>query len=154
MRETSPQTVGPNRLGATHENFVETGPVRMSSDRSFGLTFALLFTALGLWPLTHGAAPHPLALCGAGLLAVISSTRPVWLSGANRLWAHFGQLLHRITNPLIMGMVFFFAVTPTALIMRLMGKDPLRRKIDHAATSYWIDRNPPGPAPGSMTNQF
>jgi len=53
-----------------------------------------------------------------------------------------------------MGLVFFLAVTPTALILRMMGKDPLRRKIDRTASSYWIDREPPGPAPDSMTNQF
>ena len=66
----------------------------------------------------------------------------------------FGLLLHRVTNPLLMGLVFFLAVTPTAFIMRLMGKDPLRLRIDRSAKSYWIDREPPGPEPDTMRNQF
>jgi hypothetical protein len=51
-------------------------------------------------------------------------------------------------------LIFFLAVTPTALIMRALGKDPMNRKLDSEAETYWIDRAPPGPAPDSMTNQF
>jgi hypothetical protein len=40
------------------------------------------------------------------------------------------------------------------ILMRVMGKDPLRLKKDDKAESYWIPREPPGPPPGSMTNQF
>ncbi len=53
-----------------------------------------------------------------------------------------------------MGLVFYGAVAPTALIMRALGKDPLRRRFDRDATSYWIERTPPGPEPDSMKRQF
>jgi hypothetical protein len=72
----------------------------------------------------------------------------------NRLWASFGLLLGRVTNPLIMGIVFFLVVTPVAVIARFRGKDPLRLRLDSEADSYWIERVPPGPVPTSMINQF
>jgi hypothetical protein len=59
-----------------------------------------------------------------------------------------------VVSPVIMGLLFFVAVTPTALIMRLAGKDPLRLRFDPEARTYWIDRRPPGPEPQTMRNQF
>jgi hypothetical protein len=53
-----------------------------------------------------------------------------------------------------MGLVFFVTVTPTALVMNMMGLDPLNRKIDRNAKSYWINRTPPGPSPKIMKYQF
>ena len=53
-----------------------------------------------------------------------------------------------------MGAIFYLAITPFGVVMRLIGKDPLRRGFDRKAESYWIDRTPPGPSPQSMSNQF
>ena len=72
----------------------------------------------------------------------------------NRLWFNFGMALHNIVNPLVMGLLFYLTITPMALIMRLIGKDPLRRNFEPEAKSYWIERRPAGPAPESMRHQF
>jgi Saxitoxin biosynthesis operon protein SxtJ len=71
--------------------------------------------------------------------------RPAILAPLNRLWFKLGMLLGRVTNPVVMGIIFFLVVTPAAFVLRLMGKDPRRRKFDPAAPSYWIERKPPGP---------
>jgi hypothetical protein len=63
-------------------------------------------------------------------------------------------LLAKITNPVIMGILFFLIVAPIGLLMRMAGKRPLPLGFDPAAPSYWIKRDPPGPLPGSMKNQF
>ena len=55
---------------------------------------------------------------------------------------------------LVMGLLFYATITPMALVMRLMGKDPLRRRFDPEAKSYWIERRPAGPEPQSMRRQF
>jgi hypothetical protein len=65
-----------------------------------------------------------------------------------------GLLLSRIVTPVVMGVVFFAVVTPVALILRVLGKDPLRLKLDPTAATYWIDRIPPGPSPESIKDQF
>ena len=56
--------------------------------------------------------------------------------------------------PVVMLVVFVATVVPIGLILRFLGKDPLRLKLDPTATTYWIDREPPGPAPGTMKNQY
>jgi hypothetical protein len=52
-----------------------------------------------------------------------------------------------------MGLLFFGAVTPMGMLMRALGNDVLRLRLNHGGT-YWIERDPPGPADGSMKNQF
>ena len=140
--------------GATHENFSDAGPAKTSSNRSFGIVFAIVFLIVGLWPVVGGGLPHVWALIVAALFLTSAIAWPGLLAPLNKLWTRFGLLLHKITNPIIMGLVFFLTVTPTALILKAMGKDPLRRKLDPAAVSYWIDREPPGPEPETMKNQF
>ena len=71
----------------------------------------------------------------------------------NRAWTKLGLLLHRIVNPIVMGLIFFGTILPTSLIMRFLAKDPLRLSRDPGAESYWIRRTP-GPAPESMRDQF
>jgi len=137
-----------------HESFTRSGPVRGSSDRGFGYVFAAVFAAIALWPFVHGNPLRWWSLALAAVFLAAALAAPSLLAPLNRLWTTFGLLLHKAANPLIMGLVFFTAVTPTALIMRAMGKDPLRRKIDRAAASYWIMREPPGPAPESMERPF
>lgn len=138
----------------THETFTRDTVVKGSSDRAFGIVFTVLFSAIGLWPLINGAEARIWALGVAALILATALIRPALLAPFNRGWMKFGLLLHKITNPIIMGLIFFLAVTPTALIMRAMGKDPLRRKFDPSAQSYWIEREPPGPEPETMKQQF
>jgi hypothetical protein len=66
----------------------------------------------------------------------------------------FGALLHSVVSPLVLGAIYFLVFTPVAWAMRLSGRDILRRKLDSTAQSYWIKRDPPGPAPDSLPNQF
>ena len=79
--------------------------------------------------------------CFSFLLACVPAT----LKPLNRMWFKFGLLLHKVVNPIVMALVFFGTVLPTGLIMRALGKDPLRLKWQPDANSYWIERRPPGP---------
>ena len=85
--------------------------------------------------------------------AAAGRVRQGGLDGVEILGA-FGLLLGRLINPLVMGLLFYLVVTPTGLIMRALGKDLLRLKRDPDATSYWIERTPPGPSGGGMPRQF
>jgi hypothetical protein len=66
----------------------------------------------------------------------------------------FGLLLGRIISPIMLFLVYLIAVVPTGLIMRLAGKDPLHRRLDRDAKSYWVHRVPPGKPDATMTRQF
>lgn len=129
-------------------------PAEGSSDRSFGLVFAVFFLIVGLQPLLRGLDPRLWALEFSGVLIVAALFAPTMLTSFNRLWMKLGLLMHGIVSPIALAILFYGVVTPTGLIMRLFGKDPLRLAFDRDAVSYWIERNPPGPDAESLKNQF
>ena len=128
---------------------VETG-----SDRSFGLMFAVVFTAIGLFPLVKGAPLQWWAVIVGGAFLLVAFAAPRILAPLNRLWMRFGGLLHRIVTPVILGFVFFSTVTPIALVLRVMKKDVISLKFEPERESYWIDRESGAPEPETMKNQF
>lgn len=137
-----------------HEATQNATPDKTSSDRSFGLVFAAVFAIVAAWPLIHGASPRWWSFVIAVGFLAIAVTFPRILHPLNRVWTAFGLLLHKIVSPIIMAAIFFVAVTPIALLMRLLGKIPMQLRFDRQATSYWIVRTPPGPAGDTMKNQF
>lgn len=137
-----------------HEDLTREEEVEGSSDRSFGIVFAVVFAIIGCFPLLAGHGVRWWSLSVGAAFLVIAYTRPSLLAGLNRLWLKLGLLLGKIVSPIALGLLFYVVLTPIGWLMRLTGQDPLRLKRDRAAASYWIDREPPGPPPGSMTNQF
>jgi hypothetical protein len=137
-----------------HEKSGRKGPVMQSSDRAFGLVFTGVFLLVGLWPLLDRAGPRWWAVGLAGLFLVASLAVPRLLAPLNRAWARFGRLLHRVVNPIVMALLYFGVVTPMGLLRRALIRDPLHLARDPEAESYWIERDPPGPAPEAMKQQF
>jgi hypothetical protein len=138
----------------THEDFSRQEDVKPSSDRSFGLVISAFFLLVSFWPLVRGEPVRWWALGVAVVLAALALLWTTTLAPLNKLWTKLGVLLYRIVSPVVMALLFYVTVTPIALLMRLLGKDPLRLRPDPGAASYWIDRTPPGPAPESMKKQF
>ena len=138
----------------THESYLRQEATVPGSDRSFGMVMAAAFALLALinfWRVGH-AWPWTGAL--AAVFFVFACLFPTALRPLNRMWFQLGLLLHKVVNPIVMALVFFGTVLPTGLIMRALGKDPLRLKWQGDANSYWIERRPPGPAPESLKDQF
>lgn len=128
--------------------------VTAGSERSFGIVFACVFALIGVVPWLLGHGLRLWALIVAAIFLAAAYLAPALLSPLNRLWFRFGVLLHHVVNPVVMALIFYGAVLPTGLLVRAMRKDLLRLKRDPQAESYWIKREPPGPAPDSMTRQF
>ena len=143
-----------NRSAAMHEDLDRESEIKAGSEWTFGLVFAVVFSVIGLWPLIGGEAIRLWALTIAGVFALAAIVWPPVLGPLNQIWFQFGQLLHGIVNPLVLGLLFYTAVTPTAVFMRLIGKDPLHRRFEPDLDSYWIVRQPVGSEPSSMKNQF
>ena len=125
---------------------------KVGSERNFGLVFAVVFALVGLWPILGGNGMRIWALAVAAVFALLAFVRPSVLRPLNLAWFRFGLLLGRIVSPVVMALIFFVAVTPTALVMRMFGKDVLQLRFDREAKSYWIGRED-DPAT-SMKNQF
>lgn len=140
--------------GAIHEVLSVETVKRGSSDLSFGFVMAGFFALLGLWPLVHRHDWRPRMVAVAVAWAVVALVRPSLLRPLNKLWTRLGQVLGRVVNPLVMGLFYYLVITPASWILRGAGKDLLKRRRDQAAASYWILRQPPGPAPETMSNQF
>jgi hypothetical protein len=143
-----------SRTFTFHENLDRSFVVRGSSDRNFGLVFAIAFLAVGVWPLCYGAQMRIWALVIAGGFLMLAILRPAVLHPLNRLWTHFGLLLGRMMNPVMTGVLFFVVFTPFGLLTQLLRKDPLRLTLISEAETYWIKRQPPGPKPETMSKQF
>jgi hypothetical protein len=137
-----------------HEDYSREEHVKAGSDRGFGLVFAGFFALVSALSWWRGHTGWHYTLPLAALFLVVAYTVPGVLAPLNKLWLKFGLLLYKVMNPLILGLLFFITITPIGLIMRAFGKDFLRLKLDRQAPSYWIDRQPPGPPPQSMKNQF
>ena len=137
-----------------HENLNRVEEIEVSSDRSFGVVFTLVFLAVGIWMVSGGQSGGWFFLAGAALFFTVALARPSILGPLNRAWMRFGLFLSRLVNPLILGVIFFLVITPIAVVRRLLGKDSLRLGSKPGIESYWIVRSPPGPKIGSMTKQF
>ena len=138
----------------THETFSAEEPVIGSSDRSFGIVFAVIFLTIGLAPIADGEPLRWWSLALGIAFLILAIFRPSTLKSLNRLWFRFGLLLNRILSPLLLGIIYFFVVVPTGILMRLLKNDLLNLKFDHKAKSYWIKRDPPGPEPETLHRQY
>jgi hypothetical protein len=137
-----------------HESFDRMEPVSSSSDRAFGLVFAAVFAIIALWPWLFGGQVRVWSVILGTAFVLVACLWPAALAPLNRVWTRFGLLLHRIVSLVVLGVMFFVVITPMGLVMRTLGKDPLRLRFDRDARSYWIDRQPPGPPPDTLNNQF
>lgn len=129
----------------------------LPSNRSFGILWSGIFFALAIRSLFYSQESELFFICGwlisGTLMLVVTFSTPKLLTPFNKAWMNLGGLMGKITSPIILGGVFFFIITPIALIMRIAGRDELALKQKQGHT-YWVTRNPPGPAEGSFKNQF
>lgn len=126
----------------------------LPSNRKFGFLFVVVFGLLAGFSWWRGGASFPVfaGLSAAFLLAAILV--PVVLTPLNRAWMLFALLLHKVTSPIILGVMFFGLFAPVAVVLRLRRRDLMKRKFDRAAGSYWNPRVPPGPPGDSLKNQY
>jgi len=125
--------------------------VKIGSEKNFGIVFSIVFFLIGIYPLIDGSEVRLWALTIAVTFFILAFVAPKILSLPNKLWFKFGLLIGSIVAPIVITLVYIVTVLPTGLIMRLLGKDLLKQKLDKNAKSYWIERKEPM---GSMKNQF
>ena len=129
-------------------------PPPLPSDRSFGITFVLVFALLTAYAWWTGASWTPWPLGLAALTLAITLVRPKTLAPLNRLWMKLAALLNLVVSPVVMGIIFFGIFTPVALFMRVIGRDTMHRRFNPKLQSYWVERTPPGPDPKRLPDQF
>jgi len=133
---------------------MQHGTNKLPSEKSFGLFFSTILLIIFAWRVIfHHYFPLSLLLLAA-FIGIISLTIPVILRPLNMGWFYVGKTLHKITNPLIMAIIFLLVLTPLGTLRRWIGKDTLEKKYNLGLESYWIPRIPPGPSLDSLSDQF
>ena len=124
--------------------------IKISSNRSFGIVFFVVFLLIALYPLTYSGEIRIWSAIISLFFLVLGLLNSKILSPLNKLWFKFGIFLGKIISPIILGIIFFLVVTPIGFIMRILGKDVLNLKYNKNK-SYWIKKNGPK---SKMKNQF
>ena len=122
----------------------------MSSNRSFGILFFIVFLGIGLWPLKNNNDPNYIFLGLSSIFLILGIINSKLLYPLNKAWVKFGEILGMIIAPIVMGLIYFIILTPISLLVRLFGKDLLKLKKNKSST-YWIKREK---NIGNMDKQF
>ena len=125
--------------------------IKINSNRSFGIVFFFVFLIISLWPLINENPLRVWSIFVAIIFLILGLMNSKLLAPLNILWFKFGKLLGFIIAPIVMGIVFFVVITPTGLIMKIIGKDLLNNKYNNKIKSYWINR---GKLKSTMKQQF
>ena len=137
-----------------HESYERHEGLAVGSDRTFGLLFVFVFAVVAAWPLFDGGSLRLWAVAVAALLLAVSLLVPKLLHPANVAWMRLGQLLGVVGGWIGLTLLYYGAFLPTGLLMRLFGKDPMRRRFERDAASYWIETPAAEQQKRSMRNQF
>ena len=124
--------------------------VRISSNRSFGIVFFVVFLLIALYPLIYSGDIRLWSIIASFTFLVLGLLNSKILTPLNKIWFKFGIFLGKLISPVIMGIIFFLVVTPIGLIMRMLGKDLLNLKYNKNQ-SYWIEKSGPK---SKMKDQF
>ena len=124
--------------------------IKISSNRSFGIVFFIVFLIISIYPLLNNENIRIWSLIISFIFLVLGLFNSKFLNPLNKIWFKFGLFLGKIISPIIMGIIFYFVVTPIALLMRLLKKDLLNLKFNKNNT-YWIKKSGPK---SKMKNQF
>ena len=124
--------------------------IKRSSNKSFGIVFFVVFIIIGFWPLLDINTYRLWAIIIAVIFLTLGLINSRILTPLNILWFKFGIFLGKIVSPIVMGVIFFFVVTPIAILMRIIKKDLLNLKFNNKE-SYWIKKSD---YKSKMKNQF
>ena len=124
--------------------------VKMSTNKNFGIVFFIFFFIIAMWPLLSSNDIRLWSLIISLIFLILGILDSKILTPLNKLWMKFGLFLGNLISPIIMGIIYFIVVTPTGLIMKILGKDLLLLKKNNMQT-YWIEKKDPKT---SMKNQF
>ena len=127
---------------------------RASSPRAFGLLVTVVLLLIGLEPLLHRGTPNGWLIALGALSLALSLAAPRIFAWPARVWQKFGEILSRIIGPVTLALAFFLVFVPIGWVSRLAGRRILHLEFDRSASSYWIQRDPPGPPGETLKNQF
>jgi len=114
--------------------------IKISSNRSFGIVFFVVFFIIAIFPLLNGGSIRIWSVVLSIIFLILGLINSSILYPLNKIWFKFGILLGKFVSPIVLGVIFFFVVTPIGILMKILGKDLLNLKSNNEK-SYWIKRS-------------
>ena len=112
--------------------------IKRKNNITFGILFFVFFLIIGLYPLISNEPIRIWSVAVSLVFLIITIIKPNLFTFLNKLWIKFGILLGKIISPIVMGLVFFFVVTPIGIFVKILKKDIMGLK--RGQSSYWITR--------------
>ncbi len=129
---------------------MKNSKIKIGTNRSFGIVFFIFFLIISLFPLKNGNDINLYLLSISAIFLILGLANSKLLSPLNLIWFKFGLFLGKIVSPVVMGIIFFFVITPISLILKIFRKDVLNLKKNNK-NSYWIEKTEPK---SNMKKQF
>ena len=109
--------------------------------RSFGLIVGVGFAVIGVGPMVfRHEGPRLWAFAIAAPLALLGLVAPSTLKYPYKAWMALGGALGYVNTRIILSVMYFTIFLPAGLVMRVLGKDPMRRKLDPKSETYRVSR--------------
>ena len=124
--------------------------IKLPSNRNFGIVFSIVFLIIAIWPILNQNEIRIWSMIISLIFLILGLINSKLLSPLNKAWFKFGLILGSVIAPIVMGIVFFLVVTPTGLIMKVLGKDILGLKRNKNNT-YWLEKDNSN---NNLKNQF
>ena len=124
--------------------------IKLPTNRNFGLVFFIIFLFISLYPLLKNENIRYWSLTISLTFLILGIINSKLLTPLNKAWIKFGIFLGKIMTPIVMGLIFFLVVTPTYIILKIIGKDVLKHKKNKSET-YWLTKEE---AKSTMKDQF
>ena len=96
--------------------------IKRKNNITFGILFFILFLIIALYPLISNGPIRIWSITVSLALLIMTIIKPILFTPLNKLWIKFGILLGKIISPIVMGLVFFFVVTPIGILMKILKK--------------------------------
>ena len=124
--------------------------IKLPTNRNFGIVFFVVFLIIAIWPILNENDIRLWSLIISLIFLILGIANSKLLTPLNKIWFKFGIFLGNFIAPIVMGFVYFLVVTPTGLIMKILGKDLLNLK-KHNEETYWIKKDNSN---NNLKNQF
>ena len=113
--------------------------------KKFGLTMAIVLLLLGILLVWRGKSLSlPILILSLGF-SVLAFYAPHTLRSVEKYWMLFGEKMSIVVSFIVLVLTFYLVLTPLGLLMQLCGRDPMHKKFDRQAKTYWIPVDQQGP---------
>ncbi len=136
-------------------NHMEELALSKKSLRKFGLAMSIAFLVVaGILLIRHRQYMIPFFVAASATFIFLTLAMPVLLKPIYIIWMRLGFVLGWFNTRLLLLIMFYLIFFPVGLVMKLLGNDPLSRRIDKKTSSYWVKKEDRDFNPLNYERQF